>query len=448
MIEHSNDKHALDICAMMRRRSPAHSSCGVPSSSGLSNRRPASPYRSSVFGFRIFPQNWRALLLLAVVPVTISAAPGQTVAPPPPPREPTALDAIAPYRRCLWVTRWDWETAQDIERICYNAASARFSDIMFQVRGAGTVYYPSRIEPWAGELTDRRHPAPRTGRDPGWNPLATALAEAHRRGLRLHAYMNVLPGWSHDELPDPASGQAWAIHRSWFMMDRGLRRMTAANGYAFLDPGKPEVREHLAALFGELASKHAVDGIHLDYIRYPHEAGDYSYNPPVVEAFQELAGGTPTTRPEAWFDFRRAQVNATVEAIAGAARRARPGVELSAAVLSDPSKGRNEAGQSPFEWLDKGWLDAIAPMVYTEDMARFAELSRPFQASDIRKRVWLGIWANPQRNPNLSAQVRRAAAQGFGAVAVFGYSDLFPSHQPSARAVQVYRTFAGEADPQ
>ncbi|HOE96195.1 MAG TPA: hypothetical protein PK847_06365, partial [Candidatus Sumerlaeota bacterium] len=61
--------------------------------------------------------------------------------------EQTMLDAVAPFRRILWVTRWDYRTPEDVRQICYNAAAGRFTDILFQVRGEGTVFYKSDLEP-------------------------------------------------------------------------------------------------------------------------------------------------------------------------------------------------------------------------------------------------------------------------------------------------------------
>ncbi len=92
----------------------------------------------------------------------------------------TPLDQEAPFRRFLWVTRWDYRTAEDIEQICYNAASARFTDLLFQVRGEGTVFFRSPYEPWAWELSGKG-PESGVGIDPGWDPLQVAVREGRRR---------------------------------------------------------------------------------------------------------------------------------------------------------------------------------------------------------------------------------------------------------------------------
>lgn len=370
--------------------------------------------------------------------VWLPTAAGWAVAP----RPPSVLDREAPFRRLLWVTRWDYRSAEDIQRICYNAASARFTDILFQVRGEGTVFYRSRLEPWAWELSGSGPSG--VGRDPGWDPLAEALRSARRYGLRVHAYLNVLPGWAQSEPPPASSGQLLALHPEWFMVDRRGRRMHADGSYAFLDPGVPAVRQHLARLAAELVRRYPVHGVHLDYIRYPFEQGDYSYGSAMLAAFKSVTGGRPSSRPEQWDAFRRRQITETVEAISRAVRANRPGVELSAAVLADAEKCRQQAFQSPGEWIEQGLLDAIAPMAYNGDMVAFETLCRPFRKPELRSHCWPGIYAAAEKNPHPARQVRRALGMGFEAVAVFAYRNLFDAHRPTRRARAIYEAFVEE----
>lgn len=385
----------------------------------------------------------QAILLFSVL-LTLTHAQnsqGPTREPVPHDKLTTPLDRVAPYRRVLWVTRWDYRTPEDVAAICYNAASARFSDILFQVRGEGTVFYPSQIEPWAWELTGKTPET--TGRDPGWDPLAVALREGHRWGLRVHAYLNVLPGWAQKTIAPPASGQLYSVRRSWFMVDAAGRRMSPRDWYAFLDPAREDVRAHLVSLFSEVARKYAVDGIHLDYIRYPHEKGDFSYQDDIVDRFVARYGAKPSSRPEQWQDFRRRQITETVAAISRAVKSVRPGLELSAAVLADRPKGENEAMQDALDWVRRGLVDAIAPMAYTDQMDVFERYMTYYVGDDLRRHVWLGVWADPDRNPRLAVQLERAVEKNFGGIGVFAYTNLFRNHKPTPRAVQAFNVFIG-----
>ncbi|HHJ06426.1 MAG TPA: hypothetical protein ENK24_02890, partial [Anaerolineae bacterium] len=98
-------------------------------------------------------------------------------------------------RRAVWVTRYDWTTlgqtpvAGDIDRIVANIAAAGFNAIFFQVRGYGDAYYAPGLEPWASRLTGTAWQT--LGQDPGWDPLARLIEQAHAAGIEAHAYINV-----------------------------------------------------------------------------------------------------------------------------------------------------------------------------------------------------------------------------------------------------------------
>lgn len=352
---------------------------------------------------------------------------------------PTPLDQEAPFRRFLWVTRWDYRTPEDIERICYNAASARFTDLLFQVRGEGTVFFRSPYEPWAWELSGRG-PESGVGIDPGWDPLAVAVREGRRRGLRVHAYVNVMPVWAQKVDPPAGRGQIYRDRPEWLMVDSRGRRIEPRGFYACVDPGLPEVREYLANLMGRMASDYRLDGVHLDYIRYPFETGDYSFHPRVTAAYEARAGKKAVASDPDWIQFRQDQVSATVRAINDSVKAVNPDMELSAAVIAKTEVGKTKAGQDPMSWIARGDIDAVAPMVYVEDYGNFSQIVNPYVSGPERSQVWLGIRAI-EKNRILLDQIEIGANQQVSGIAVFSYDSLFKGHKATRRAVDVYQTF-------
>ena len=167
-----------------------------------------------------------------------------------------SVDQKKEETRALWVTRWDYKTPEHVRAIVSNAAQYGFNTLYFQVRGEATTYYPSDIEPWAWELSSKDDVS-LTGTDPGWDPLALAISEARKHGLDIHAYMNVLPGWKQEKAPPASSGQLFATHPEWFMVDAEGRTMDPKRleFYAFLNPILPEVRAHLRLVFAEVARR-------------------------------------------------------------------------------------------------------------------------------------------------------------------------------------------------
>ncbi|HKL21641.1 MAG TPA: family 10 glycosylhydrolase, partial [Tichowtungia sp.] len=177
-----------------------------------------------------------------------------------------------PEVRAIWVTRFDYKSPLDVSSIVVNCARAGFTDIFFQVRGNATAFYPSRVEPWGFELHGKD--VANTGKDPGWDPLQTAVSWAKRYNIRLHAYINVLPGWRGMKDPPRSAGQLWTAHPDWFMVDStGAKMRPTSAWYSFLNPAHPAVRGHLMQVAAELA-RYDVAGLHLDYIRFPYDYKD------------------------------------------------------------------------------------------------------------------------------------------------------------------------------
>ncbi len=136
----------------------------------------------------------------------------------------------------------------------------------------------------------------------------------------------------------------------------------------YLSPGNPEVLPYLRNVVRELVSRYPLDGLHLDYIRYPY--ADAGYDEASRDAFliADLEESIPHGDDPAiglWDAWRMEQVSRAVEEIARTARSVRPGIEITAAVLPDPAAARRTCKQDWPRWIREGWLDAALPMAYT-----------------------------------------------------------------------------------
>jgi uncharacterized lipoprotein YddW (UPF0748 family) len=355
-----------------------------------------------------------------------------------------------PEVRAVWVTRFDYRSPADVDAILANCARAGFTDVFFQIRGNGTVSYPSRIEPWAFELSGRDVSA--TGRNPGWDPLARAVAAARQNRIRLHAYINVLPGWRGREDPPPAAGQLWTAHPDWFMVDStGLRMRATSRWYTFLNPAHPAVRRHLTALAAELA-QYDLAGLHLDYIRFPYDYkdvarelfpgaspdqlkahADFSYD--AVSAARARALYGKNVSPKEWDSFRRLAVTETVRSLKKTFKGRRgPQAVISASVLADFTDGYQVAFQESRRWTKERAVDWVVPMNYNarlfdERLERIRH-SLGRRASAEQLVVGIDCKADPQEIRRQVASVRAAGCRG---VALFAYSYLFENHRPTEK---------------
>ena len=111
--------------------------------------------------------------------------------------------------------------------------------------------YPSRYEPWDGCLSGF------PGKSPGYDALEFAIDECHKRGMELHAWVVTIPVGKWNSLGCKRLRQKFP----------GLIRNITDEGY--MNPEMPETAEYLATLCKEITEKYDIDGINLDYIRYP-----------------------------------------------------------------------------------------------------------------------------------------------------------------------------------
>jgi len=332
--------------------------------------------------------------------------------------------------RAIWVTRFDYKTSDDVKKIVDNCADAGFNAVLFQVRGNGTAFYQSNLEPWAIELG---------GTDPGFDPLAVACDEAHARGVELHAYVNVMPAWRGTKPPENPE-QLYNKHPEWFWYDQNGNRQALSSFYVSLNPCLPEVREYIVAVFEDLAKRYDIDGLHLDYIRFPNEAPaiprgsglDYPRDARTLARYKEATGLTPDENAEAWNQWRTDCVSQLVADIHAMLRQTKPGAVLSASVGARRENALHHF-QDARSWMASGNLDVAILMNYTDSPDEFAQRIDPWLDPKPTVPLVPGLWfgrhrgqAQEQATEDVVAQID-IAREKTGNFCVFAYSSLFDS---------------------
>ena len=238
---------------------------------------------------------------------------------------------------------------QELCRLFDQLQTAGINTVFFQARIRGTVAYPSHIEPWDAVF------AGRVGKSPGYDPLAFAIDEAHKRGMELHAWVVAFPS------------EKFATVKALGRQSLARRRpemCCKSNDQYILDPGVPETADYLASICREIAQNYDIDGIHLDYIRYPESAVAFNDS----KTYKKYGGGRPLA------DWRRENVNRVVRAIHKAVKREKPWAKLSCSPVGkyadlprQSSKGwnaRDAVYQDAVAWLNDSLMDALFPMMY------------------------------------------------------------------------------------
>jgi uncharacterized lipoprotein YddW (UPF0748 family) len=340
--------------------------------------------------------------------------------------------------RAIWVTRYDWTSAYapegpaDIDAIVDNVAAAGFNTIFFQVRAHGDAYYTPGLEPWSARLNDDGV----LGQDPGWDPLARTIDQAHARGLQVHAYVNVYPAWrgitppTEHTTPEQVYWTWSRIHpedvwRQWHQADGPMQ---LGSGYLWASPGVDSVRDHVVAMVRDIVGRYEVDGVHLDLVRYAGRP--YSYDP-----FSNAGAGDVETEERArWQRDRVTDLVGRVYAVVG---EVRPQARLSAAVWFcysgdgcgyGLSSGYADYYQDSLGWLSEGVIDAIAPMLYQwsgfDDLEIWRDVMQQFQDANAGRHVYPGISGDFDDFAEIAARIQAARDAGAAGHVIFSYSSI------------------------
>ncbi len=350
------------------------------------------------------PKPIRTSTLLLVLVITFFAFTGNILS------HPTA------ETRALWVTRWDYKTPDDIKKIVDNAKYLNFNVILLQVRGNATVAYPSQYEPWSKEFNYQ---------NPGWDPLQLAIKLAHENNIECHAWINVYPGWSGVEPPPPAN-QLYNTRRDWFMVDEYGNQQQLNTHYVWLSPTHPQVKEYLLQICREIYTNYDIDGLHLDYVRFPGTA--YSYDPVSVRLFNLKTGANPADRPFTWNQWRRDAVNNFIADLYSAMKLYNPHMVLSASIMGDYYRSTQVFMQDSHNWLAQGIIDVVYPMIYTKDNLQFQRMLQEHLVNAHNRHVYPGIMCN--NSEQIHSQIALSADLNSSGSALFSYSLVCPNHIP------------------
>lgn len=341
----------------------------------------------------------------------------------------TALLPLSGQRfQAFWADAFHdgYKNPQQVERMVDDVAAANGNAIFIEMRHRGGSYYLRTLEPPAEDPTYSK----------GFDALEALISKAHARGIQVHGWAPVYPLWPFTRPPaDP--NHAWNRHGP--SAEGAEMWMTvASNGQigTSLDPGHPAVSRYLADVLVEPLKHYELDGLHLDYIRYPEDAA-YGYNPIAVERFRRLAlppGGPP--RGDAWNGFRRRQVTDFVRQVYLRAAAIRPSAVVSAALISWGNGPLNAAGfrstdaygrvfQDWRAWMEEGILDVGMPMFYFRESTAASFLDRwlAFQRDHTYGRAMmpgLGAYLNPIAAS--LAQTNRVLAASPAGIAFYSYA--------------------------
>lgn len=322
--------------------------------------------------------------------------------------------------RCLWVVRNTMTSKQSIDAMVEFADVNGFNNLLVQVRGRGDAYYRSQLVPRSELLLD-----------PDFDPLEYVLKIAHKRGMKVHAWVNVYFIWAADNRPR-ALHHVYNSKPHWLDSNGNdvedvLKNDNISERY-FLAPHHPEVNPHLLAVFRELTALYEIDGLHLDYIRF--NDAEYGNNVDAKAFFYQNKYALKEKIFEddnnaAWNDYRRVFITKLVKDTKNMLKEVRPDCILSAAVKPNLLLAQNRYFQEWNVWLSAGYLDWVLPMNYTPDIREFAEnidLMYDILPSKYRDRIMMGIALYNQDELSAIDKIKYTEITRFKGISFFSYN--------------------------
>jgi uncharacterized lipoprotein YddW (UPF0748 family) len=343
--------------------------------------------------------------------------------------------------KALWVVRTSLLSSASIDQMVSRTADAGFDNLFVQVCGRADAYFPSRVYPPAENCRELL--------DSGFDPLAYVIQKAHARGIKVHAWINTLLVWSNGKPPEDP-GHVLNRNPEWMMTDRSGSSLARYSqplfkklGIAgvFLSPARQEVTAMLEEFILDLVSRYPVDGIHLDYIRYPMETVDFS--PEARKGFQNIAGVDPRSLfqeadrikthngedaynrlLEEWKAFRAEIITVFLARLAGKLNRLKPQLVRSAAVKPEIVSAFRLYGQDWPGWVRKGYLDMVLPMAYsTRPDVVYSQISQACEAVGGEK-VWVGLRVYDVPVSEIIERVRKITPLQPGGYCFFSYDGI------------------------
>lgn len=353
--------------------------------------------------------------------------------------------------RALWVVRHALTTPGRVDQIVDIASAINVNTLLVQVRGRGDAYYPSDLAPPAEDLG---------GAPAGFDPLDQILHRAHAAGMEVHAWINVYLVWSAGDLPQSQLHVVNA-HPDWISVRADGRRLVEMVPEEFqeekvegmyLAPANPDVKRHIRDIVHEIVTRYAVDGIHLDYIRYPEPL--VGYDAVTRTQFEREYGVDPTQidSPDSttlavigaerlgdlrarWIQWKRDQITDLVRSIRHDLDLMGRPIKLTAAVIADQNAALNRYLQDWPTWLHEGLIDAALPMTYSPSTPIVERQLRDAMAVPTSRQVWAGIAIYNEGARGAADKIRIARKLGVDGISLFSY-DTFVGGGGYQRAIK------------
>lgn len=295
--------------------------------------------------------------------------------------ETTSHYTVAPKHelRAAWiasVTNIDWPSATGLSimqqksefiKLLDDVEKMGMNSVVVQIKPTADAFYPSEYGPWSKYLTGTQ------GKDPGYDPLAFMVEEAHKRNIEFHAWFNPY----RITMPRSGAGDATLEDLNTLAETHPARKhpewVIPYGKQLYFDPGIPEARQFIVDGIMEVVKIYDIDAVHMDDYFYPYRIAGKEFPD---QATYEKYGKDKFTNKDDW---RRDNVNQFVANVNESIKAEKSYVKFGISpfgvwrnIAMDPTGSNTTAGQTNYddlfadtrEWINKEYIDYITPQIY------------------------------------------------------------------------------------
>ncbi len=260
--------------------------------------------------------------------------------------------------------------------------------VVVQIRPATDAFYPSPLEPWSQWLTGVQGQPP----VPYYDPLLFMITETHKRKMEFHAWMNPYRAVFNINSSSISATHVTRLHPEWFLTYGDKK---------YFDPGNKEVQKHVTAVVQDVVKRYAVDAIHFDDYFYPYRIAG--------KEFPDQASFSKYGKSMSINDWRRSNTDSVIVMLSRVIKQENKNCQFGISPFGvwrnesqDPRGSNTKAGQTNYDdlyadillWLQKGWIDYVAPQLYWEighNLADYNTLIDWWSKNTYGKNCYIGI---------------------------------------------------------
>lgn len=323
-------------------------------------------------------------------------------------------------QKAIWIPIWEITTPGKIDSVLQKIHNEKIDRILFQVRYRGdTAYFPNKFNNFFDNPEKPYHAL----KDTLFDPLAYAIKISRKLDIEVHAWFPTFVITGHD-LNKLNSQNLYFTKPEWITTDiEGEKMDYQSFEGAFLDPGIGEVQNYVQNIILDIVSNYDVDGIHLDYIRYPD--AHFGYN---ILARNRYILETAKPDPQNWQNWKEKQITYFVHNLKKRIKSISPMLTLSAAVISDPNKALQRYSQNWLVWLQQNMIDEIYLMEYTTSTSQMKARMELITNFEQNENIFVGLksWSTELIYPakKINEKIEIVSQSNFAGYALFSYTGI------------------------